>query len=126
MKLKMRKLGVSIGAVAAITSVAFCSPAWPHGKLTQSTPAANAMLTAAPKEVRVQFTEPLEGAFSGIQVTDSAGKQLTSDKAVIESGNSTAMHLPLPALKAGTYRVHWTAVTRDGHRIKGEYGFTVK
>lgn len=126
MKLKMRTLGVSIGAVAAIASIAFASPAWSHAKLSESAPAANAVLTDSPKEVRVRFTETLEGSFSGIQVTDAAGKTLTSDKAVIESGDSSAMRLSLPALKAGTYRVRWTAVTRDGHRIKGEYSFTVK
>lgn len=123
MKRKMPMLGVAIGVIA---SVAFCPPAWSHARLSQSTPAADAVLVAAPQKVRVQFNEPLEGMFSGIQVTDAAGKQLTSDKAVIESGDSTAMHLSLPALKAGTYRVQWSAVTRDGHRVKGAYSFTVK
>jgi methionine-rich copper-binding protein CopC len=123
MKLKMHKLRVSI---VAIVAAAFCSPAWSHARLLQSTPVANAVLTDAPKEVRIRFTEPLEGSFSGIEVTDASGKALTSDKAVIDSGDSTAMHLALPALKAGVYRVQWSAVTRDGHRVKGEYSFTVK
>lgn len=123
MKQKMHAFFVSIGALAAI---AFSTPAWSHAKLLQSAPARDAQLADAPKEIRIRFTEPLEGTFSGIEVTDAAGKALTSDKAAIEKDDATAMHLALPKLASGAYRVHWSAVTRDGHRVKGEYGFTVK
>ncbi len=122
----MHALGVSIGAVVAMAAIAFGSPAWSHARLSQSTPAADAVLAKAPKEVRVRFTEPLEGSFSGIRLTDAAGKELTPGKAVVDSGDSTAMRLSLPVLESGIYRVHWSVVTRDGHRVKGEYSFTVK
>ncbi|MFD2272298.1 copper resistance protein CopC [Undibacterium arcticum] len=36
------------------------------------------------------------------------------------------LRLDLPSLKQGTYGVHWAVVGQDGHRIKGEYNFTVK
>ena len=126
MKRNMAVIGALIGATVAAASMVFSTPAWPHARLAQSTPAANAVLTAAPKDVRVKFTEPLEGSFSSIQVTDAAGKALTTDKAVVDGSDATAMRLTLPVLKAGIYRVRWSAVTRDGHRVKGEYDFTVK
>ena len=32
----------------------------------------------------------------------------------------------LPALSAGQYLVRWSTMTRDGHKVMGEYRFKVK
>jgi hypothetical protein len=34
--------------------------------------------------------------------------------------------LNLPVLKPGDYLVHWVTVAADGHRMEGEYKFSVK
>jgi methionine-rich copper-binding protein CopC len=31
-----------------------------------------------------------------------------------------------PALTPGTWQVHWSTLTLDGHRVKGDYAFRVK
>lgn len=114
-----------MGSFAIAALFAVDSAAWAHASLAQSEPQANAKLGSAPKQVQLQFTEALEAKFSGIEVTDLAGKAVTAEKATVDSSTPTALQLSLPTLKPGAYKVRWNAVTRDGHRVKGEYGFTV-
>lgn len=122
--MKQRRL-VSLGWLAMAALFAVNTPAWAHASLSKSEPLANATLRSPPKQVQLQFTEPLEAKFSGIEVTDAGGKTITAVKATVDPSAPTALQLSLPALTAGAYKVRWNAVTRDGHRVKGEYGFTV-
>ena len=102
------------------------STAFAHAHLVSSEPAANAEV-AAPTEVTIHFTEPLEPAFSKIVLADASGKA-TLAHALRRSIQEDAkvMHLPLPQLAAGRYAVHWTAVATDGHRTQGNFAFIVK
>lgn len=122
--MKHRRL-VSMGSLALAALFAVNTPVWAHASLSKSDPQANATLSSAPKQVQLQFTEPLEAKFSGIEVTDALGKAITTEKATVESSTPTALQLSLPKLTPGAYKVRWNAVTRDGHRVKGEYAFTV-
>lgn len=115
-----------MGSLAIATLLSVTTSAWAHASLAESEPTANGTLSSAPKQVRLQFNEPLEAKFSGIEVRDAAGKAITSEKATVDPSAPAAMRLSLPTLTAGAYKVRWNAVTRDGHRVKGEYGFTVK
>ena len=36
------------------------------------------------------------------------------------------MFAPVPGLAPGPYQVGWTAMTHDGHKVKGQYAFSVK
>lgn len=119
-----RLVWMGAAAIAALFTVN--TAAWAHASLAQSEPKANATLDIAPKQVHLQFTEPLEAKFSGIEVIDASGTTIRTDKATVEPSKPTAMQLSLPILKPGVYKVRWGAVARDGHRAKGEYVFTVK
>ncbi len=82
--------------------------------------------TAPPKEISLHFNEKLEAAFSSVKVTDSAGQPIGAAKSHLDPAKPSTLRLELPSLKPGTYGVHWAVVGQDGHRIKGEYKFTVK
>lgn len=110
-----------LGAAALlVTSTAFA-----HAHLVSSEPAANAEV-AAPAEVTIHFTEPLEPAFSKIALADANGKAAAPAGSQVDKNDAKVMHLPLPQLKAGRYSVHWTAVATDGHRTQGDFAFAVK
>lgn len=109
-------------AATTFISAAACA----HAKLQITIPAAGATLAAAPKEVSLQFNEKLEAAFSSVKVTDSAGHDVGTAKSHLDPARPTLLTLELPALKPGTYGVHWAVVGQDGHRLKGEYSFTLK
>lgn len=114
--------------VAAIATVAFAasSVAFAHAKLESSSPAANSVVTPAPTQVRIQFNEPLELPFSKIKLIDEKGTVIEASKPALDPANPKALVAPVPTLHSGAYRVQWSTVTRDGHKVKGEFSFRVK
>jgi methionine-rich copper-binding protein CopC len=47
-------------------------------------------------------------------------------KSVVDPSNAKHMWVALNALTPAVYTVTWVAVAADGHRMEGEYTFTVK
>ncbi|WP_153099455.1 copper resistance protein CopC [Paraburkholderia hayleyella] len=111
-------------AVGAVLCVA-ASAAFAHARPLVRDPAPDAEVTT-PSQVVIQFSEPLEAAFSKIVLNDAAGKPAASSPSSIDANNSKILHLKLPPLAPGRYTVHWNAVAVDGHRTQGDYAFTVK
>jgi methionine-rich copper-binding protein CopC len=112
---------------AVVAGLAFASQAaWAHASLLDATPAAGAQLDTPPKEVVLHFSEKLEGAFSSVKVTDSTNQEVSTAKALLDAKDATVMKLDLPVLQKASYSVHWSAMTYDGHRKKGNYTFAVK
>ncbi|MFT5643055.1 MAG: methionine-rich copper-binding protein CopC [Janthinobacterium sp.] len=97
-----------------------------HAGIQKSTPAANAMLVAAPPEIVLTFNEKIESAFSSITLTDANGKSIGAAKARIDASDPVTLRLAAPALSSGMYSVQWIAVGHDGHRRTGKFKFTVK
>jgi methionine-rich copper-binding protein CopC len=109
--------------LACLAMVGFAAPAFAHAFLEHAAPAAGETLASAPRQVALAFTEQLEPAFSGVMVTDSAGRNVEAGRVVV-AGES--MSVALKPLAPGTYRVTWHAVSVDTHRTDGAYSFTVK
>jgi len=99
------------------------SAAMAHAMLEHAQPSAGAQMRTAPSQLRLDFSEPLEPAFSGVNVTDSANRSVTSGTPAI---SGTAMTIALKAIPPGEYRVQWHAVSVDTHRTEGSYSFTVR
>lgn len=114
--------------VAAFIAIAgAASPALQaHTRLESSSPQANAVLAKAPQEIRLRFSEPLELPFSKVKLLDRRGSTIAPSRIEADRSNQKVLVAALPVLKPGPYRVQWTTVTRDGHKVKGEFGFTVK
>jgi hypothetical protein len=112
-------------ATFALASAASPS-AFAHAKLQSSDPHAGSTLDAAPKQVRLKFNEALEPAFSRIRVTGAGNKEIALAATTVDKADPTVMTAALPPLSAGEYHIRWTAMARDGHRVKGEVVFTVK
>jgi methionine-rich copper-binding protein CopC len=93
-----------------------------HAFLDHASPLVGSTVPAAPHEVVLTFTQNLEPAFSTAQVTDSSGARVDQGKAAV-SGNT--MTVGLKALGAGSYKVHWHALSVDTHTTEGAFTFTV-
>ncbi|MBV9994529.1 MAG: copper homeostasis periplasmic binding protein CopC [Caulobacteraceae bacterium] len=92
-----------------------------------ATPAPNAVLAAAPPQIRITFSERLVPAFSGLELRDAAGKQIPMGPAAVDPNDETELAAPVKGqLAAGTYTVNWRAVGDDTHRVSGHYSFQVK
>ena len=114
-----------IGTLAGMLFAAAAPGANAHAKIAQAEPKPQSELSASPKEIRLRYNEALEPAFSKIELVDAGQKLVALPKAKVDSAEPAVMHVALPALKPGAYRVRWAAMTHDGHKVKGEYSFTV-
>ena len=113
-------------AVAALAISSLASTAQAHAKLEASQPKAGSELASSPKEIRLQFNEKLEQAFSKIQLVDAKDVELALPKAELDKADPKVMFTTVPALQPGQYRVRWSTMTNDGHKAKGEISFRVK
>jgi methionine-rich copper-binding protein CopC len=115
----------ALRAAALLAGIALAGSAFAHVFPEKQEPGAGATV-ASPAQVKVTFDGPLEPAFSSLTVTDAGGRQVSTQKSVVDAQRPAVITVPLPALAAGHYTVHWVAVASDGHRTHGDYGFDVK
>ena len=115
----------AVAFFAALTLVTAPGAAQAHPELKASSPAAGAHV-ASPKEIRITFTEEVYPKFSGVTLTDPAGRTVKTGKATVNPKDERQLVVPLKAkLRPGVYRVSWRAVSADTHRITGAYTFMV-
>ncbi|MCA1247307.1 copper resistance protein CopC [Massilia sp. MS-15] len=119
----IRKLTTAALAAAAIFSA---PPALAHTRLEASSPQADSVVSPAPAQLRLQFSDPLELPFSKIKLVDDQGAVVAPSKIAVDPAHANVLVATMPALHPGAYRVQWSTVTRDGHKVKGEFGFRVK
>src|SRR5215475_1171596 len=114
----MRKL-----ITIAIVLFAALAPggAFAHAFLDHASPRVGSTVAAAPQEVTLWFTQKLEPAFSSVEVTGPNGSSAAGKAQV--SGNT--MRVGIKAAGAGTYHVHWQALSVDTHKTQGSFTFTV-
>ena len=100
-------------------------PALAHAHPKVMEPAANSTVSA-PAELSIVFSEALEPKFSKLELLDGSGSVLSAKPSTVDPKDPKHMTLPLPKLNAGVYHVHWVSAATDGHRMDGQYTFTVK
>jgi methionine-rich copper-binding protein CopC len=121
----LRKFGILSAALLATFFVSLPS-AFAHAHPKVMEPAADSTV-AAPAKISVTFSEAVEPKFSSLTLTDEAGKPVGKETSQPVAGDAKTMMLTPPsALPPGGYLVHWVSVAADGHRMQGEYKFTVK
>lgn len=112
--------------LAAILLVSLPGLALAHPFLRRSFPAASDTLAAAPAQLRLVFSEPIELRFAKVELLGPGGSlgYLTGLGIVPDSLGTVAAPVGW-VLPPGGYTVRWQAAGDDGHVIRGEYGFVV-
>lgn len=96
-----------------------------HARYLSSTPAANAVVKAAPSEVTAHFAEPVDPATSAITVYDAKG-QVVSQPAQVDPNDLTTMRAPMTGDGSEVYLVVWHTVSAtDGDPDVGAFNFFV-
>ncbi len=95
-----------------------------HAFLQSSIPGVGSTVRTAPAEVRIDFSEGVEPAFTTIQVANVQGQRVDQGSGHLEDGD-THFAVGLKALPPGSYRVTWKAVATDTHHTQGSFTFTV-
>jgi methionine-rich copper-binding protein CopC len=100
-----------------------------HNRLVKAEPAIEGTVAASPAAIRLWFKEPPEPAVSSIALLRVAGADSTlvalAPVAATDDKTSIAAAVKAP-LAGGRYAVRWRTAGRDGHVIRGVFGFTVK
>ena len=86
-------------------------------------PSVGSTVQTSPNEVRIRFTENIEPAFSSIQVFDASGKEVDKRDVHLDRSDHALLHVSLPPLGAGTYKVVWRVVSVDTHVTSGNFTF---
>src|SRR5258708_3123913 len=97
-----------VGAILTISGGAQA-----HAFLDTASPSVGSTLRAAPAQVQLTFTEPLEAAFSTLRVKNEQGKQVDNKDTAV--GPAKVLHTSLPPLPPGAYQVIWRVLSVDGH-----------
>ena len=96
-----------------------------HAFLQRAEPAVGSTVQTSPSEVRIRFTENIEPAFSSIQVFDPSGKEVDKHDVGLDRSDHALLHVSLPRLGAGIYKVVWRIVSVDTHVTSGSFTFQV-
>ena len=96
-----------------------------HAFLQRAEPAVGSTVQTSPSEVRIRFTENIEPAVSSIQVFDASGKEVDKHDLHLDRFDHALLHISLPRLRAGTYKVVWRVVSVDTHVTNGNFTFRV-
>jgi copper resistance protein C len=123
-RIGLRSAAIRFAALALL--LCFSGTAQSHAQLVLAVPAAGATLDAAPSQIQLVLSEPVDRHFSGLEVIDKDGQIIAT--APVDSTNTRALVVSLKVkLPPGQYRVSWHAVaTDDGHRTQGSYNFKVR
>jgi len=121
----MRKLVLAL--LIALSAGLASGRAEAHAQLRASDPPVGGAVGVSPRQIRLSFSEGIEPAFSGVAVTDAAGKPVSTAPLALDPADHKQVIIVLPAaLAPGSYKVAWHVVSVDTHKTQGDFGFTVK
>ena len=97
-----------------------------HAFLVRAEPRVGSNVNKAPTEVRVWFSEPVQGDVSSIKVFDARGKQVDKKDTHSDRTNPAVLCVSvIPALTAGSYKVVWQVTSSDTHITDGNFHFEI-
>jgi methionine-rich copper-binding protein CopC len=112
-------------ALACALALAGAQDVRAHAFLDHAAPSVGSTLRAAPRQIRLWFTEEIEPAFSTIEVLNAAGQRVDEGSSRVDPNNATILGVALKPLPPGTYKVIWHVVSVDTHPTDGSFSFTV-
>jgi hypothetical protein len=113
-------------ALFAMLAVGIPAAGLAHAFLDHAVPAVGSTVAAAPKEVRLYFSEAVEPLFSGAELATAEGQAIATAPVTVAPGDGAQLILPLPPLHPGKYRVRWHVVSVDTHRTEGDFTFEIR
>lgn len=128
---RLRSRVASVSAVAALVAVLAVTPrvstfgAVLHLSLASSVPAEDAHLTAAPAEIRLAFTGPVDASKVEIELRgpDKRPVALKPAQAVDRYRHLAVAAITGKLMTSGKYTVRWRAVASDGDPASGYFSF---
>ncbi len=101
--------------------LALAAAAQAHTHLKQSAPAEGSVVTAAPTNIVLTFSESARVTALTVQKEGEAAQKL----APLPSTPAEQVTVPAPKLAPGKYVVNWRVVSDDNHIMSGKLHFTI-
>ncbi|PWQ92296.1 copper resistance CopC family protein [Leucothrix pacifica] len=93
-----------------------------HTDIKSTFPANEQALTEAPTQLTLTFSGPVR--LMKVLMNNSEAEALDIEfKPTAEASKS--FNVSLPDLEMGQYLVSWVSMGKDGHKMKGDFSFTV-
>lgn len=112
-------------ALVAAGALALPAAASAHAVLLRTVPQASVVLSSAPAELQMTYSEAVEPRFAIVSVTDAAAHQETAGPPRRSTSNADTLIVPLKHVPEGWYLVYWRAISVDGHPVRGAFTFAV-
>ncbi len=112
-----------VAAAAALMLMAGAGAAFAHAKMTGSVPKDGATVAAGLAQIEMTFSHPMR--LTLLRVHRSADDRDVPLNGVLAKTFAQSAKVGIDALTAGAYDVAWTAVSEDGHVMRGRFAFTV-
>ncbi|WP_370375502.1 copper resistance protein CopC [Micromonospora sp. HM5-17] len=119
------RIGASLGLLLASLALLLgpAAPASAHAVLVSSSPVADSVLTTAPTEVVLTFSETVREVPDKIRVIGPDGARVDRGDPVF---NGAVVTVPVdPGGPRGTYLVSYRVVSADSHPVSGAYTYSV-
>ena len=116
------KFSIAANLALAVLFCARIQPAFGHAYPIIVSPADGTALKESPREIRMQFTEGVELAFSRITVKGAKGEVVGQGKLRQLADDTVA--IDLKPLSAGNYTIDWQVLSVDTHITEGTLHFT--
>lgn len=100
---------------------AFAPALQAHAHLEEVSPAEGSVLSAAPRQLLLRFSEPARLTALTLERQGTAPQKI----APLPTKSEARILVALPALGAGRYLIRWRALSADGHVVPGELHFTL-
>ena len=105
-----------------LLTLTFSSLSSAHTKLTESIPAADAKLNESPRELVVVFGTDVQ--LMNLKLKMSNGQAIEFGFKPSSEANKR-FSFTLPRLEQGSYRVDWSILGADGHKMTGNFDFSL-
>jgi methionine-rich copper-binding protein CopC len=109
--------------IAGTVLLAGGTSALAHTELKSSNPAKGASLPAAPPEITLTFSEPVQVEAGAITVAGPGGAQWTVGQAAVTGAVVTAPVTPVGP--AGQYTINYRVISADGDPVRGTVAFAL-
>jgi copper transport protein len=126
----VRRIVPLLGAVGLLLLgpivLGFAAVASAHAQLVSSEPGAGEVLFEPPTEIRIVFSEPLEPAYSSMNLKDSDENEYEKNFGAPDPNDPYTLVAPLTQIVDGGWVVEWQALSAaDGHSTEGFVSFGV-
>ena len=114
-------VGVVVGLFGLFAFPAGAAQA--HAELIRTSPAQGSIVTSAPSEIVVTFSEAVQPVTTRITVIAPDGKRIDSGNPRVQGDN---MHIPVRTnVPGGTYLVSYRVISADSHPVGGGFTYSV-